>query len=203
MTIQLEALSPAEGAGIVRVGDALRLVRPPYRLDQSPVLPGACIQDAILKHGYSASTEAFSTWEDLIEFLNRQARDARLLLGHGIPDTIAAEDIIGAATPAVLSVFLDRVRTELIPRRLFKGAEAVLLAILASSIVKAHPALLDRAVKLLAENHNARERAAESMAAITARDLRFESLERHGELGRSGMITGVIRDRGCIFAGCS
>ena len=52
MTLKLEAISPAEGIGIIRSGQTIRLVRPPYVLHDAPVLPEDSVQDAILRHGF-------------------------------------------------------------------------------------------------------------------------------------------------------
>ena len=99
MKLFLEAISPAEGIGIIRSGRKFRLVRPPYELHDMPVLPKESVQDAILRYGYSSSQEQFKNWEDAISFLNQQAVIVRRSLGKDIPDTIPGKDILDVAPP--------------------------------------------------------------------------------------------------------
>jgi hypothetical protein len=203
MKLKLEALSPAEGIGILRAGQTLRLVRPPYSLHESPVLAEKSLRDAILMYGYFASQEQFSSWEEVIDFLNRQAVESRRALGKEIPESIAGADILEVAPVEVLSAFLDRVERELIPRRVFDHAENFLLALLASSALTRHPAVGSRAAKLLQHTKEARECAEAAVSKLASRDVRFESLERHRMLEVCAELAEIIRARGSVFAPCS
>src|SRR5262245_29859284 len=97
MKLKLEGFSPAEGIGIVRKGQILRLIRPPYVLQDSPVLSEESLQDAILRHGFSVSQKEFDNWEDAIGFLNEHVTAIRRSLGKEIPDSISGRDIIDVA----------------------------------------------------------------------------------------------------------
>ena len=144
MMLKLEALSPAEGIGIVRFGEGLRLVRPPYTHADSPLLREESLLDAILRYGYFASHEEFSNWAALVDFLNQKAVESRRALGKEIPDSIAAREILEMAPVDVLNRFLNRVENELIPHRSFDHAEAFLLALLTSGVMSRSPALRDQ-----------------------------------------------------------
>ena len=176
MTFKLEALSPAEGIGIVRAGQDLWLVRPPYSLRDSPVLNPEALKDAIFKYGYFASAEQFPAWQDVIDFLNRQAAQFRKDLGKEIPESIAGSDILEVAPPEVLTSFLDRVEAELIPQRAFDHADNFLLALLGSSVLSRYPAIGNRAARLLQRSKQARANAESAVTAPSRRDVRFESL---------------------------
>lgn len=203
MSLKLEALSAVDGTGIVRAGQILRLVRPPYTLRGSPVLPEESVQDAILRHGFWASQEQFASWEELIDFLNRQVVVARRALGKEIPDSISGEDIVDVASEEDLSVFLACVETDLIPKRMFDHAENFLVAFLASSALNRYPALGSRAAKLLRQTKQARRAAEAAASELASRDLRFPSLERHGEVARSARVAeNIIRWRS-VFAPAS
>lgn len=203
MKLKVEALSPAEGIGIIRIGQTLRLIRPPYLSRDAPVLTEESLQDAILRHGFSASEERFENWEDAITFLNQQAVAVRRSLGKEIPDSIPGRDILDVAPPEVLSSFLDRVETEIIPQRLFDRAEDILLALLASSAWTRHPEVSSRAARLLQRNKEARKQSEAGISELANRDVRFPSLEKHGELEWSARLAELIRGRGCVFAPAS
>lgn len=200
MTLRLEAFSPTEGIGIVRAGQTLRLIRPPYLLHDAPVLPEESLQDAILRHDFSASGEEFRGWEEAIAFLNKQVISVRRLLGKEIPQSIQGSDILDSAPPDVLSGFLDRVEEQLIPQRLFDHAENFLLALLASSVLTRHPEFGTRAARLLQVNKAARDQAEARESELACRDLRFPSLERRGEVEWGVKQAEMIRARGCVFA---
>jgi hypothetical protein len=203
MKLKLEALSPAEGIGIIRTGQTLRLIRPPYLSHDAPVLAEESLQDAILHHGFSASGEQFASWEDAITFLNQQAVAVRRSLGKEIPDSIPGRDILDVAPPEVLSSFLDRVEGEMIPQRLFEHAEEFLLALLESSARTRHPDVGNRAVTLLQRNKDARKQSEAGISELANRDVRFPSLEKHGEREWSDRMAELIRGRGSVFAPAS
>jgi hypothetical protein len=200
MKLRLEALSPTDGIGIIRSGRTLRLVRPPYSLAESPVLAEDSLQDAILKHGFFASQQEFGDWHSAIDFLKHQVVKVRRALGHEIPESIPESDILDAAPIEVLNGFLDRVQHELIPQRLFGHAENFLLALLTSTVLTRPPEMRSRATKLLRSNKEARNQAESAVSELATRDIRFRSLEKHGELEQSARLAEQIRQRGCIFS---
>jgi hypothetical protein len=200
MSVKLEALSPLDGIGIIRHGKILRLIRPPYTLHESPILPEESVQEAILKHGFLSSAEQFPSWEDAIDFLNQQAVQSRRALGEEIPDSIAGSDILEVAPLGVLNDFLDRVETTLIPQRLFDQADDFLVTLLANGAMTRHPDVGARAAMLLQRSREARGHAEVALSALADRDVRFRSLERHHELETSARVAKVIRERGCVFA---
>jgi hypothetical protein len=203
MSLKLEALLPVEGVGIVRDNTELRLVQPPYRLSDAPTLPATALRDAILKYDYVASGEEFETWGDLIEYLNRQVVESRTRLGRNIPESVAYDEIVAVAPPEVISGFLDRVESELIPRGSFDHADNLLLAVLSSDLLIKTPALSARAGKLLRRSKESRARAGTGTSTLASEDLRFASLERSGELKKSMQIAERIRCRHSIFELCS
>jgi hypothetical protein len=202
MSLRLEALSAADGAGIVRNRETLRLLRPPYTIHNSPVLPEESIQDAILRHGFTASHEEFETWEAAINFLNQQVVEARRALRMEIPESIPGGDIVEVAPEEVISSFLARVETELIPQGKYDHAENLLFALLASNTLARYPTLGAKATKLFRQNRAARDQAETGISELTSLDLRFRSLERHGQLDRSKKRSEDIKRWGCIFAPC-
>jgi response regulator RpfG family c-di-GMP phosphodiesterase len=134
-------------------------VKPPYSLKEFPLVAEDSIRDAILKHGYSSSNEEFQSWDQLKEFLNRHVVEARRDLGQQIPDSIDDAEIVEVAPSDVLERFLDRVETELIPRRAFDQVENFLLVLLSSPAVTSNAKRSQRAAKLLQQNRVARKEA--------------------------------------------
>ena len=204
MKLKFEALSPAEGIGIIRSGQTLRLVRPPYASHDTPILAEESVQDAILRHDFSASREEFENWEDAIAFLNQQAVAARRSVGKDIPNSIPGRDILDVAPPEVLSTFLDRVERDIIPQRLFDHAEDFLLALLTSSARTCQLDVSARAAGLLQRNKEARKKSEAGISELANGGVRFLSLEKKSaELEWSARLTEIIKRRGCIFAPAS
>src|SRR5208337_3905360 len=123
------------------------LIRPPYSSGVASVLPEDCLEDAITRHGFSASAEEFASWEEVIAFLNQRVVAARRSLGMDTPGSIPGGAILEAAPTEVLEHFLDRVENELIPQGLFDGAEDLLLALLASTVRSKCPEIATRAAE--------------------------------------------------------
>jgi hypothetical protein len=200
MSMKLEAVSPAEGIGIVRTGQTLRLIRPPYSFADAPIVTEESLQDAIIHHGFSACAAEFAGWEEAIAYLNQQATAARRSLGKDIPDSIPGGAILDVAPPEVLARFLDRVEKEIIPQRLFEHADNFLLALLGSDAASRHAEIRTRAVRLLRHSRNARRRSEEGQNGLASRDIRFVGLEKRGELEWSTRLAETIRERRCVFA---
>jgi hypothetical protein len=163
-------------------------------------LPEGSVQDAILRHGFSASQQQFESWEGLIEFLSQQVVEVRRQLGGEVPASISNEDILEVASEQDLTVYLDRVERELIPGRLFDHAENFLVAFLASSALDRYAGLGRRAARLLQRNNGARRAAEAAVSELANRDVRFPSLERHHEVEKSVRIAKNIQVWGSVFA---
>src|SRR5581483_375049 len=200
MNLKLEAISRTEGIGILRVGKTLRLMRPPYRSADTPVLPEGSVEDAVLRHGFSYSERQFESWQTVIKYLNDGVREARRAIGQGILDEISADTIFQATPPEVLEHFLDRVEKELIPQHLYDEADDFLLAALSNPISDKNSEFKKRAVSLLQKGKIARKRWELDQNEMASRDIRFVSLEQRGELEFSSRLAETIRERGCVFA---
>lgn len=200
MTIKLEAISPLEGIGIIRTDHSLRLIRPPYLLHESSVLNEETLRDAIVRHGFSGSGIEFISWEDAITFLNEQVIVSRRSLGKAIPEHISGTEILNVAPPEVLNAYLDRIERELIPQSLFDDVEDFLVAFLASNEIRCHVEIGGRVANLLKVNKAARKQSENRVTELSQKDVRFPSLEKHGQLERSASWADLIRERGCVFA---
>jgi hypothetical protein len=202
MGLKLEALSAIDGTGIVRNGYTLRLLRPPYTHGSSPLLPEESIQDAILRHGFSASQQEFESWESAIDFLNEMAVEARRSIGAEIPDSVSGAEIVEVAPEEVLVAFLQRVEAQLIPQGLFEHAENFLLTFLNSGAATRYSGLTSKAAGLLQRCKDAQRRGESKAAGFTMSDPRYQSLKRHGEVERSYRLAEEIRKRGSVLAPC-
>lgn len=200
MTIRLEALSATDGTGIFRKEGTIRLLRPPYRLQDSPVLPEESLHNAIARFGFSPSTQEFSSWPQAIEYLNRKTVESRQAIAKELPDAIRGADIIEDAPEEVLRDFLERVDKELIPQRLFDEAENFLLVFLGSSAMTSHPDLAKRAADLFQLTMSKRRQTEVLMSELVGHDLRFPNLSKHGRLEESDRVAEQIKNRHCVFA---
>jgi hypothetical protein len=199
MKLKLEAISPAEGTGIVRVGQMLRLLRPPYQQHGCPVLPEDALRDAILTHGFSPAEMEFEGWGEVISYLDRGAIESRRAAARAVPDSFEASELLELAPIEVLEGFLERTEKTLIPQRLFEHAENFLLKLLASKAPDRHPGIRSRAAKLLQRNKEARERTLTAIYGLAARDARFSSLEKHGQLDSTRRLADQVRERQSVL----
>lgn len=200
MKLKLEAFFPAEGVGIIRSGNTLRLARPPYTLQGSPNLVEASIEDAILRHGFHASQQEFDNWEEAIGFLNQQAFETRQSAGQKIPSSTSGKDILDVAPLEVIHSLLDRVEYEIIPQRLFDHAEDFLLATLTSSAQR-WPEVVKRAADLLHRIKSIKKISESTVFEWTNGDVRFASLAKNpSERDLSARSADQIKRRGCLFA---
>lgn len=198
-TLRLEAFSPTEGIGLVRSENELRLIRPPYALNSSPVVEESSIQEAVLQAGFTVSQSEFENWNELIQFLNEEVVRSRKELGYVVPDEISPDDVFDIATPEALKELLDRIELEILPKFQFDVAETILVSFLAHDAAHLHPELGRRAARLLKILKYARQSRADT-AKATSKDIRFSSLLSHGAYDRCVAIAEIIKARGSIFS---
>lgn len=197
--LKLEAIYPAEGTAIVRADQTLRLLRPPYLLSECPVLPEDAVGDAILHHGFFAAQEEFAGWDEAIAHLNRAALEFRQAAGSPVPDEVPTRELLELAPVEVLGRFLDRAEKELIPQGHFDHAQDFLLALLTGNATTQHAELKNRAAALLDRSIEAEKRARSGISELASRDLRFPSLEKHGQLESTARLAEQVRMRGRVL----
>lgn len=200
MNLTLEAIFPAEGLGIVRRDQKLRLVRPPYVMSESSEIPEKALEDAIIKYGFFSSGEQFANWTATIDFLRQQLVDTRHAAGLNIPESMTATDLVEYAPIEVLVDFLNRIEVEIIPQRLFDLADDILVAILANEAIVQDLSVTRRVTKLLQECKRLRRQVDLALTDLSDCDLRFHSLVSHGELQRGNRLAEQVRSRGCVFS---
>lgn len=178
MSLKIEAYSPPEGVALVRdAQQCLRLIRPPYRNRQSPILAETAVREAVEKHGFFACSQTFAGWPTLIDFLNGEVVRARAQAGLALPEETPVQELLQLAPPDIIESFLHRVATELIPQRQFEHAEKFLIALLQAQPEKHGK----RAADLLNDCRDAQKRLAASQVHWQQGDPRFSSLERSGQ----------------------
>ncbi len=197
--LRLEAFSPTEGIGIVRSGDDLRLIRPPYSLRSSPILEEASLLDAIQRAGFVVSHEEFKDWNEIIQFLNDQLVQSRKQLGYEIPDDIRAEDVFDIATFDALTGLLDRIEGEFLSKHQFDVAENILVSFLAHESSHRFSELGIRAARILKNLTLMRQSRIEA-CKLGMTDARFPSLRSHGTYGEWFEVSEKIRARGSVFS---
>jgi len=202
MALHLEAFSPAEGVGIVRVDNKLRLVSPPYSRSGSALLREESLSDAIVKHGFSSSDVVFNSWEEVIDYLNTKLIQVRSELGQEIPDSLHARDVIEITPAPVLARFMDKVEKESIPSGRFEQAEDFLIAVLNSNVMTQAPEIAKTAAELLQRSKEQQEHSEGGVEELEREDTRFESLERHSQVEESTRVAKIIKKRHCVFAPC-
>jgi hypothetical protein len=201
LNLKLEAFYPSEGAGIVRTERNLFLVRPPYRRRDSVSLLEESVDDAVLKHGFFASTAEFRSWEEVIEFLNGEVAKTRQAVGKDIPNEIDIRDTLQLAPPPVLENFISRIEAELINNNSFDRAENLLVAFLNSNASN-RADLSRRAAHLLQINKEKKAAVEKSLAEVANGDKRFASLRRHKQVEKTARLAEAIIHRGCIYSSC-
>lgn len=199
-TLRLEAFSPAEGVGIVRSGDELRLIRPPYSLRNSPVLDEGALIEAIERAGFVVSHHSeFKDWEQIIRFLDAEVSRVRQQLGYEIPAEINADDVFDIATADSLTDLFDCIEQDFLSKHQFDPAENILVNFLAHEVSRRFPELGIRAARMLKHIRAIRQCRTERRN-VRMTDTRFSSLLSHGVYDQCLEISERIKARGSVFA---
>ncbi len=113
--LNIVALSPGDGWAVVRQGDDLLLVRPPYRRSNQRPVDDAYVEMVISRCGFRQPDEPMELpgWSALVAYLNHQVEAARAEQGQTLDDQGLSERLLPMAPEPVLRGFLERTRKEL------------------------------------------------------------------------------------------
>ncbi len=145
---RLLAIIPEDGWAMVREGETIFFVRPPFRSSERAPVPAATLSGAISVHGYEAQPDApEESWAgtiDRIRELMARVRERESLPPNG--ELLARMLRIGP--PSALTGLLDRIEDDWLAMGDLRAADHALKALLAEDRVKSTKALLHRALAL-------------------------------------------------------
>lgn len=145
---KLLAIIAEDGWSMVRDGETIFFLRPPFRASERVPVPESTLADAVALHGYAAVPEApEEPWANVIERI--QALMARVSEGCDSPsnDELLFR-LLQNGPPSVLTALLDKVEHEWLARRDMRSAERALAALFAERRGKKDEILLNRALAL-------------------------------------------------------
>lgn len=147
--LELLAVSFTDGWAFVRKDDRLLLLRPPYRTSNLLVVDESVLKRSIAEYGFEAASQEFDDWPALLALMrNELSRVHSSLLGNMTEAAVMAE-LLRDATQTVIEEYLDRIRTDLIPRHRWIIALDLLRLLVRAEAVKVHPQLLGHVVDLM------------------------------------------------------
>ena len=129
MILKLLAVLPEDGYAIVREAESIFLLRPPYERASRVALIENDVQDAVMKHGFTAENAEFANYPELIAHLEKEIERSREESGIPLPKEAPLVEALSIAPPEVIRGFLRRTEDELIPKRRWDQAEDILINI--------------------------------------------------------------------------
>ncbi len=174
--LSLAVISRADGCAVVRDGNRLLLVHPPYtRTGQRPVDEGF-VETAVSRLAFERPQQPvdFSGWQPLVAHLNGEVEKARSELGQSMDDAGLSERLLALAPLPVLRGFVERARNEMLPDPLaWAGAERLLLTLLRLPQVSGLPELHGAALDLLGDLTDAKGERERALAQAAVNIERF------------------------------
>lgn len=144
---RLLAIIPEDGWAMVREGETIFFVRPPFRDSARVPIPEATLGDAISLHGYEAQLDApEESWPHTVDRIREIMARARKSLP---PNNELLARMLRSGPPSVLTGLLNRIENEWLEKGNLQAADSGLKALLAEERVKSSRTLLDRALALL------------------------------------------------------
>jgi hypothetical protein len=145
---RLLAIIPEDGWAMVREGETIFFVRPPFRSSERVPVPEATLADAITLHSYEAQPDApEEPWARTVERIRELMARVRER-GSLPPDGELLARMLRSGPISVLTGLLDRIENDWFMKGDLRAAEHALKALLAEDRVKSDKALLDRALAL-------------------------------------------------------
>lgn len=194
---RLLAIIPEDGWALVREGETIVFVRPPFRSSERVPVPEATLADAIALHGYEAQPDVpEESWARTVERIREVMARVRVP-GSVPPDSELLARMLRIGPPSVPAGLLDRIEGDWLAKGDLRAAEHALKALLAEDRVKSSKELLDRALVLrqklddLRDEREARAPARSPpprIAAIARRPEVVDYKSRRWGLGSASMV---------------
>lgn len=176
---RLLAIIPEDGWAMVREGETIFFVRPPFRSSERVPVPEATLGDAISLHGYEAQPDApEEPWTHAVERIREIMARARESLP---PDGELLARMLRSGPPSVLMGLLDRIEDDWLEKGDLRAADNGLKALLAEDRVKSSRALLDRALALRQRLDDLRDER-EAWAPMRSPPPRIEVISKRPEV---------------------
>jgi hypothetical protein len=169
--LELLAASLKDGWAFVRTSDGAVLVKPPYRQANVSVVPEATVEKAVQAYGFAAMDRPFDDWESLIAFLRAELAEAHESIKALLPEPDAIYELLPHAPKEILSSYLDRIESELLPNREWQASLSLLSALIPLDAVKEDASLCKRTAELVRKCSNEVERAQAEKRALTGQIL--------------------------------
>jgi hypothetical protein len=148
MMIKLLALAKEDGWAFIRTSEHLYLCRPPYNQALQRVNEKVLTR-AVLTNGFSAVDKEFSTWEDLIRFLNEGVMRSRRERGQNLNGFEVGRELLAIAPRDQIERLINRVKAELLPQGHWSHAKALLCDLLTLDVTRSDSELNRRTAQLL------------------------------------------------------
>lgn len=195
--LQLLAIAPEDGVAVVRHGDRLLLVRPPYSQWALSQIEEADLERALHLQGFRADDRLLADWDSLIAHLREEIVAAHEAKGEGEPESEEIRELIHFAPPYILSSYLDRIERELLPDHEWAPAFDLLTYMLGVENVKTDPALYERTLCLLEDCRNAMEHRRRSLSISPKREIetRFQRASHQYGAAEIAHLAGLVSQR--------
>jgi len=199
--LELLAISREDGWAFVRTDGNVHLIRPPYSGANRQTVPEDEVGAAVNKHGFSAASESFDTWKDLIGFLEEQVAESRAASGQDMSDAELGKTLLRDAPAEILYQFLERAEREWLPQGKWSALENMLLDILTSPQAKEDGKLLDRAQALLRMSKARKEQVVDGRRREFGVEAIREAFPRLKDQAEDVYALSIeIAERGCVLA---
>lgn len=197
--VRLEAWVPENGWAIVRRGQRYYIIRPPYDKSSLSAISAVDLQKAVSSHGFRHTGVEFSTWADLIRFVELEVEQARSTLSDSPKP---GQAFIHNASEEDLQHFISETRNRLIPGQRWLHAENLLLALLEVESLRQSPRLLAEALEALKELFEAKQRAARLVHEVIGTNLAQNSPRAVKKFGTQEILDKARRvaSRGSVLA---
>lgn len=149
MKLEMLAIASEDGWAFVKQGDKLMLLRPPYRQENRSFVSEATLEKAVNHHGFTVERGQFDDWKGLIHFLQNRLVEARKALDYPSLGDRAGQELLRRAPKEMITRFLDRIESELLPARQWEIAFRILTVLLKALSVIDNPELAARVHDLL------------------------------------------------------
>ena len=143
--LQIIAAAFDAGWAFVRAAETVRLLRPPYRKQDVLEVGLEVAEQAISKHGFQSVEAAFfSSWPDLIGFLDAKYIQLRRISGVPAPSGSELRQLMNYAPELTLLQYLDHAETKLMSLGKYEPALELLAPMLQLERVKSNTELSSR-----------------------------------------------------------
>lgn len=158
MEIKIIAISKNDGWAFIVIEENLFLLRPPYMPSNLIEVSEKDVENAIHLHGFESCDITQNNTKEVVRFLKEQYVESKKSQGIDSPTSNELKELLKYANNDILQEYLEKIKSELIPKGKLVEAEILALEMMKLEKVRSNADMYANVINIIEECVTRREK---------------------------------------------